>query len=504
MAVGFRFNIALWWVKRDARLDDNPSLTAGLAAARHLIPVAIDEPLLWSAPESSDLHRRSWLDAVRALQGNLQHHGSRLLFLQGSAEECFSKLFQKLPVEAVFSHEEIGSELTFKRDRLLKEFFASRAVVWQEFPQCGVVRGLKDRGRREPLWRERVASLPLPIPDRLSMAEGIVQRIADVAGPVPSVGNESTVTERRAHQTLRSFLETRSASYRGSISSPNTALYAGSRLSEHLAWGTISTRRVYFESNTRIAQLRVEGAGRWARSLQAFQSRIHWRDHFMQRLESEPGMEFTPLHSGYDSVPYEDDPGHLQAWLRGETGELLVDACMRCLQHTGFINFRMRAMVVSYACHVLHLSWRTIMYPLARLFVDYEPGIHISQLQMQAGVVGINTVRIYNPRKQLVDQDPRAEFVKRWIPELAGRKADELLEYGTTPLSSYLAPIVSYEERSRSMRELLYGIKSKSRGSKVTVAVLTRHGSRRPAQKRAGQKKRGKPISRQLSLLIDS
>ena len=198
------------------------------------------------------------------------------------------------------------------------------------------------------------------------------------------------VSETAAEETLQGFLTDRGICYSGGISSPNTAFVCGSRLSVHLAWGTLSGRQAYAATAARQAELtglRGDEATRWRRSLKSFKSRLHWRDHFVQRLETAPQQEFEPLNAAYAALPTPGDE-HLDAWLAGQTGWPLVDACMRCLDATGFLNFRMRAMVTSVAVHTLRIDWRKTLYPMARRWADYVPGIHISQTQMQAGVVG--------------------------------------------------------------------------------------------------------------------
>jgi deoxyribodipyrimidine photo-lyase len=219
------------------------------------------------------------------------------------------------------------------------------------------------------------------------------------------------------------------------MSSPESGEYACSRLSAHLAYGSISLRSVHQaveERSRRLRALRADGEdiGRdWLQSLASFGKRLRWHCHFIQKLESEPRLEFENMARAYDGLREADfDLAKFDAFVAGKTGYPMVDACVRSLEKTGWLNFRMRAMLVSFASYDLWLHWRPTALFLARQFVDYEPGIHYSQVQMQSGVTGINALRIYSPTKQLRDQDPEGRFVRRWVPELEGVPLEHLAE----------------------------------------------------------------------------
>ena len=232
------------------------------------------------------------------------------------------------------------------------------------------------------------------------------------------------VNEVAAKLTLQTFLEARGSYYGKGMLSPNTAFYTCSRLSVHFAWGTMSVRTAYQRVSGRIEELKAVGdpwSKAMARNLRSFLSRLHWHDHFTQRLETEVEMEYRPLNPNFWDLQLENKPEYVVAWLGGRTGWPMVDACMRCTATTGYMNFRMRAMITSAAAHLLHLDFRSIDKGMARLYTDYEPGIHLSQLQMQTGMVGINTLRTYSPEKQLLDHDKEGTFVHRWVPELRRR-----------------------------------------------------------------------------------
>ena len=266
----------------------------------------------------------------------------------------------------------------------------------------------------------------------------------------------------------------------------------------------------------RQRQLKADGVkGGWRGAMSSFQGRLHWRDHFMQKLEDEPVLEFKNLHHAYDGLrSAEPDAARLAAWSKGETGLPFVDACMRMLIATGWMNFRMRAMLTAVASYHLWLDWRKPGEYLARLFTDYEPGIHWPQIQMQSGTTGINTVRIYNPVKQGYDQDPDGAFVRRWVPELAA-VPDEFLHEpwrwdgaGRLLDKAYPAPLVDHLSAAKDARQKVWAVRKNADFRDSAAAIQNKHGSRksgipmRGAANRDGQRK-PKPRADQLPLPFD-
>jgi deoxyribodipyrimidine photo-lyase len=304
-----------------------------------------------------------------------------------------------------------------------------------------------------------------------------------------------------AKSTLDSFLEVRGVNYRADMSSPVTGWQGCSRLSPHLAYGCLSLRTVHQAVQARVAELRKEQrAGlpvdrRWFGSLASFAGRLRWHCHFMQKLEDEPRIEFENFSRAFDGMredfsETEEARQRLLRWQQGQTGYPMVDACMRAVAATGWLNFRMRAMVASFSAYHLWLHWREPARHLARCFLDFEPGIHYSQMQMQSGTTGINTLRIYSPAKQALDQDPLGKFIRRWVPELAKvpdswLPQPELMSIemqrrtGCLIGVDYPAPIVQHAEAVRQARERLSAVRRSSGARAESRRVLKKHGSRK-------------------------
>ena len=337
-------------------------------------------------------------------------------------------------------------------------------------------------------------------------------------GPIPTAGDLGMAADpcvgrqrggRRAGlDLLDSFLHRRGGGYHWAVSSPLTAETGCSRLSPHLAWGTLSLREIVQTARHRRAALPAQETA-WTRALEAFEARLHWHCHFIQKLEDEPEIEIRNLHPGYDGLRMETHPLRLEAWCAGQTGLPYVDACMRALAATGWINFRARAMLCAVASYHLWLPWREPALHLARQFTDYEPGIHYSQIQMQSGTTGINTVRIYNPVKQGLDHDPLGNFIRRWCPELrdvpgaavhAPWEVDpaELRRYGVRLGQTYPTRIIDHLGAARTAREAVWGVRRGQGFAEGAAGIQDKHGSRKAGLPDTGQRRT--PPSRQRTL----
>ena len=217
----------------------------------------------------------------------------------------------------------------------------------------------------------------------------------------------------------------------------------------------------------------------------------------MQKLEDEPDLEFQNLCRTYDGLrENEFSQERFEAWKRGMTGYPMVDACMRAVAATGWLNFRMRAMVVSFASYHLWLHWRETGIHLGRAFLDFEPGIHYSQVQMQSGTTGINTIRIYSPAKQVRDQDPKGDFIRRWLPELRHVPDQFLAEPHLMPKTEqrqsdceigkdYPLPLVDHATAYKEARRRIMSVRRKPESQEAAQRVYIKHGSRKKTGRRA-------------------
>ena len=516
------------WFKRDLRIHDHAPLTEA-AKRGPVLPLYVVEPAYWALPDTSE---RQWAfisESLFHLNQSLAGLGQPLVIRVGHVPELLQKLHARHGIAQLWSHEETGNLWTYERDKSVAALCKQANIAWSETPQFGVVRRMNNRDRWASVFEQFMGQPLIEAPERLSAIQGIdpgkIPTATDLGLPVDWCPGRQQGGRANATLMLDSFFAGRGRNYQFEMSSPLTAATSCSRISAHLSTGDMSLRetlqRAYAERKT-LTAAPPEHRPIQLRSIDSFAARLHWHCHFIQKLESEPEIEQRSVHPLFEAARIRTLPDHphLQSWIDGQTGFPFFDACMRSLIATGWINFRMRAMLMSFACYHLALDWQMSGTLLARLFTDYEPGIHWPQVQMQAGQTGINTPRMYNPVKQSMDQDADGVFMRQWLPELATLPIAFLHEpwrmtpaeqrmHGIVLGEDYPVRIVDHEQAAREAKSRITLVRQQAAFNTEARAVYIKHGSRKrtirndnPAKARALKTQKMKKAALQMDLLF--
>jgi deoxyribodipyrimidine photo-lyase len=478
--------INIVWFKRDLRFTDHEPLFYASQQNLPILLVYCFEPSVMNYDDSDVRHWRFIYESIQDLQSKLDVLNSNLYYFQNEARTIFSEIAKKFDVQNVFSHQEIGNKVTFDRDIEMQSFFDENNIVWKQFQMHGVIRKLKSRSNWDKRWEEVMRANPKQIDLKTLNIESLD---VDFYRSIKGESLSSAITtpnknfqqggENMAWRYLDSFVKTRYVNYSKHISKPALSRKGCSRLSPYLTYGNISMRAIYQYTNQHYE------ASYNKRAILNFVSRLHWHCHFIQKFEDECEMEFENANRAYDALVKPKNEAYIKAWQEGKTGVPIVDACMRCLVTTGYINFRMRAMVVSFFTFNLWQDWRELHF-LARQFLDYEPGIHYPQIQMQSSTTGINTIRIYSPIKNSEEHDSEGIFIKTWLPELSEIPVHLLHEpwkmnpieqqfYNCEIGKDYPAPIVNIEETRKYASDIVWSFRKKDEVKEEGRRILKKH-----------------------------
>ena len=507
------------WFKRDLRTLDHEPLLKAAASNNKTHCFFLIEPSRLQEPDCSPIHIQWELDCAIEIKQKIESIGGSFEITYSEAEDYLRELHEEYEIENLYSHEETGVEWSFHRDLSLQSWCKRNNVQWTEFPSNGVIRGMKDRDE----WKkQRDSRMKLELKSAPQQMNGIERptetpNLKEMGIENRSLSNRQQAGEDAALECLLSFIDERGESYRWAISGPISAEKYGSRLAPYLSAGCISVRRAVQDTKNRMSELRSmksqgEDVGTWLKSLSSFQSRLAWHCHFIQKLEMEPTLDYKAQNAVIDSrLKRELDEAKFEAWKAGKTGWPFFDACMRQLTSTGWINFRMRAMIMSVASYNLWLPWREVGTHLATLFLDYEPGIHWSQVGMQSGTTGINTVRAYSVTKQGKDHDKNGDYIRKWVPELRmvptkyihdpwKMSEEEQTNFGCRIGVDYPAPILDEMESRKEGIKKTYAARKSPEAREESQAVYQKHGSRKRPRARTSKKSQSSNETRQTTL----
>ena len=342
------------WFKRDLRFTDHAPLELALKLDEPTLMIYVIEPTLLRNPHYRGRHWQFIGQSLEDLQCAAEALGHRIEVLEGDAVDIFNEVHRKLGITRLLSYEETGLDLTFKRDHAVAKFCQSEGIDWREFQTNGVERGRRDRKGWNRSWHRFMTTDPHQI--ELGSLKSISADASEQLNSLRSAKHRQWIRHsgdmqaggpNQAQQVLNSFLNDRGWGYQKFISKPEQSRTHCSRLSPYLAWGNLSMRQAY-----QALQQQEKKQG-WGRAMSAFESRLHWHCHFIQKFEMECRMEFEDINRGYAAQPRGHNEDLVSAWKEGMTGYPLIDATMRALKATGYANFRSRAMLVSFLTHHL-------------------------------------------------------------------------------------------------------------------------------------------------------
>lgn len=440
------------WHRNDLRTRDNKALseatTTGLAC-----PVFIIDPQFYRNDMACDARLRFLHQSLVALDAQYTELGSHLVLKEGNP----TSILNNLPVEQVFVNRSVTSRYGRNRDETI--FSQDNVTV---FEADGI--DWTDRPREAYDWQAHAEDYfehpPLPTPDQLHSnpltSTTTVPEVEATYTIRPKKRNVPPGGESAAWRRVEAFAENLDA-YPGGISPPAEAERRTSGLSPYFKFGCLTPRAVYQYITTHCPDDQ-------ARAM--FEDRLFWNRHYSQKLADWPGWTETAVNPVFRSLfRSTHDPELVRAWKAGETGFPLVDASMRALRETGRMNFRMRAMCASFFHYILQCWWRVGADHYYRELIDADPAINYAQWQNQCNLTGVHPVRIYNPRKQVRENDPDGNYITKYVPELADFPVEYLdqperaprtvqAECGITIGEDYPRPIVDFENKRGETRDI--------------------------------------------------
>lgn len=424
---------AIFWFRRDLRLEDNKGLFEALKNNKSVQPVFIfDKNILKELPEN-DSRVTFIYNSLDQISKELKRYGSSLLVVHSTPEDYYVKIKNEFPdLTVVYTNEDYEPYAT-KRDQKVKELLLEQGIDFKSYKDQVIFAKndiLKKDGKPYTVytpyknkWLERFCSVNMqsflseklhynftksnykfPALDEMGFVQSKIKVL-----PI----NKDNIFDYEKHRDFPAENKT-------------------SHAAPHLRFGTVSVRKLVQEAE---------------KINSVYLSELIWREFFMQILYHFPHVVGNCFKPQYDRIQWRNNPEDFEKWKSGQTGFPIVDAGMRELNQTGYMHNRVRMICASFLTKDLLIDWRWGEAYFAEKLLDYDQSANNGNWQWAAGT-GCDAApyfRIFNPNEQVKKFDKSLEYINKWVPEL------NTLEYPS--------PIVDHKEaRLRALRVYKEGL----------------------------------------------
>lgn len=400
--------IAIFWFRRDLRLEDNAGLYSALKSGVPVLPVFIfDTNILDKLENKTDRRVHFIMDAVNSLNTQLQKSGSSLKVLHGTPQDAFKQLAKEYTIEAAYTNHDY-EPYAKERDGFISDFLKSQNIPFKTFKdQCIFEKEEVTKDDRKPYtvftpysrkWKAKLTDFYIKAYPTEKYFKNFYQTKGFDIPTVEAIGFKRsdlvTPSPKANLDTIKHYKEQRDF----------PALNGTSRLSVHLRFGTVSIRA--------LVKIALKHNETWLNEL-------IWRDFYMMILDHFPHVVSGAFKPQYDRIVWRSNEQEFKAWCEGKTGYPIVDAGMRELNATGFMHNRVRMITASFLIKDLLIDWRWGEAYFAEKLLDFDLSANNGGWQWAAssGCDAAPYFRIFNPIEQTKKFDPNFEYIKKWVPE---------------------------------------------------------------------------------------
>ena len=402
--------IAIFWLRRDLRLNDNAGLYHALKSGHPVLPLFIFDKEILDDLEDKDDPRVTFIhQTIELLDKELHKLGSGLMVIYDKAQHAWDNIIQTYNIAAVYANHDY-EPYAIKRDKAVKEKLNRHGIELKTFKDQVIFEKdevVKDDGKPYTVYtpyQRKWYSILKPFYLKAYPTKKYLKNLVPTqANPIPTLKDMGF--EKSSIPFPDQEYKDVIADYKAKRDFP--AIKGTSRISLHLRFGTVSIRELAKTAN--------------ASPDKTWLNELIWREFYMMILYHFPHTMDHAFRPEYDRIKWVNDETQFIAWCNGQTGYPIVDAGMRELNATGFMHNRVRMIVASFLSKHLLIDWRWGEHYFARKLLDYEMASNVGGWQWAAGS-GTDAApyfRIFSPDAQTKKFDPQLQYIKKWVPEYA-------------------------------------------------------------------------------------